>query len=128
MISMPLPFIPLVVAAGAAVATAVAGKKDMNHIKYEGNKRYCRINRKALQNSFNTFDNARQSTNTQFEKYGELKLNILNGTMKEFISEFKKLKMLILQIKLLSIPLKMYLILNVLCRKLKNKLSLHLIY
>lgn len=33
MISMPLPFIPLVVAAGAAVATAVAGKKDMNHIK-----------------------------------------------------------------------------------------------
>lgn len=30
---MPLPFIPLAVAAGAAVATAVAGKKDMTHTK-----------------------------------------------------------------------------------------------
>ena len=66
---------------------------------------------------FNIFDQARQDTNTQFEKYGELKLNILSGTMKEFLSEFKKLKMLILQIKQLLIPLKMYLILNTSCKK-----------
>ena len=65
---------------------------------------------------FNIFDQARQDTNTQFEKYGELKLNILSG-MKEFLSEFKKLKMLILQIKQLLIPLKMYLILNTSCKK-----------
>lgn len=93
MISMPLPFIPLVVAAGAAVATAVAGKKG--HESYKNMKETKDIAEsieKRYKNSFNTFDKARQSTNTQFEKYGELKLNILNGTMKEFISEFKKLK------------------------------------
>lgn len=47
---------------------------------------------KQYKTVFNIFDQVRQDTNTQFEKYGELKLNILNGTMKEFISEFKKLK------------------------------------
>lgn len=90
---MPLPFIPLAVAAGAAVATAVAGKKG--HDSYKNMKETKNIAQsmdKQYKTVFNIFDQVRQDTNTQFEKYGELKLNILNGTMKEFISEFKKLK------------------------------------
>ncbi|HHB1768254.1 TPA: hypothetical protein ACOQ31_003910 [Bacillus cereus] len=90
---MPLPFIPLAVAAGAAVATAVAGKKG--HESYKNMKETKNI-AESMENQyktvFNIFDQARQDTNTQFEKYGELKLNILSGTMKEFLSEFKKLK------------------------------------
>ncbi|MGG0240784.1 hypothetical protein [Bacillus rhizoplanae] len=90
---MPLPFIPLIVAAGAATATAVAGKKG--HESYKNMKETKNIAESMetrYKNTFNAFDKARQDTNTQFEKYGELKLNILNSTMKEFISEFKKLK------------------------------------
>ena len=42
--------------------------------------------------AYKRFEKSRDKTNKGFEKYGRLKLDILDGTMKQFVETFKQIK------------------------------------
>ena len=90
---MPLPFIPLVVAGAVAASTAVAGKKGYDSYKnIKETKELAEELQRKYKNAYNAFENKKKSTNKQFERYGKLKLDILNGTMTHFVTSFKQIK------------------------------------
>ena len=90
---MPLPFIPLIVAGAAAVSTAIAGKKGYDSYQnIKETKEIAEQTEKRYKSAFNNFESTRKQTNERFEKYGKVKLEVLNGSMSSFVKEFKKLK------------------------------------
>ncbi|MDF2789135.1 MAG: hypothetical protein K0S80_2233 [Neobacillus sp.] len=91
--SMPLPFIPLIVAGAVAASTAVAGKKGYDSYQnIKETKEIAEEIERKYKSAFNSFESIRKETNKTFEQYGKDKLEILNGTMTSFVKEFKKLK------------------------------------
>ncbi|MFE8700715.1 hypothetical protein ACFYKX_08825 [Cytobacillus sp. FJAT-54145] len=90
---MPLPFIPLIVAGAAAASAAVAGKKGYD--SYQNMKETKQIAEQLesrYKNAYNQFETSRDQTNSNFEEYGLLKLEILDGSIKDFVNEFKQIK------------------------------------
>lgn len=93
MFIMPLPLIPLLVAGVAAASTAVAGKKGYD--SYQNMKEMKELAeqlKSKYDRAYKAFEKSKDATNSTFEEYGEYKLEILNGTMKAFVHEFKKIK------------------------------------
>ncbi|MEC1302738.1 hypothetical protein [Lysinibacillus capsici] len=90
---MPLPLIPLLVAGVAAASTAVAGKKGYDSYQnMKETKELAEQLERKYKKAYNSFEKSKDTTNETFEAYGKLKLEILDGTMKKFIQEFKKIK------------------------------------
>lgn len=90
---MPLPFIPLLVAGAAAASAAVASKKGYD--SYQNMKETKELAEQLAhkyKKAYEAFDTSKDETNTVFEKYGLLKLDILDGSMKNFVSTFKQIK------------------------------------
>ena len=90
---MPLPLIPFIVAGVAAVSAAVAGKKGYDSYQniQETNELAQQLESK-YKSTYEKFETSRNNTNDDFEKYGLLKLSILDGSMKDFIETFKHIK------------------------------------
>ncbi|PID21901.1 hypothetical protein CSV61_06695 [Sporosarcina sp. P3] len=90
---MPLPLIPLIVLGATAASTALAGKKGYDSVK---NMKETRQLASELETSYNEvyeeFKRVRDATNKEFEIYGLLKLEILDGSMKHFVETFKQIK------------------------------------
>lgn len=90
---MPLPFIPLVVAGSVAAATALAGKKGYDSYKnIKETKDLAKEIQKKYTNAYKSLETKQKAANSQFERYGQLKLNVLNETMKHFVASFKQIK------------------------------------
>ncbi|MEK5232785.1 hypothetical protein MHB42_13550 [Lysinibacillus sp. FSL K6-0232] len=90
---MPLPLIPLIVAGAATASTAVAGKKGYDSYKnMKETKELAEQLERKYKKAHTAFEKSKDNTNATFEEYGKLKLKILDGVMKEFIHEFKKIK------------------------------------
>ena len=90
---MPLPFIPLIVAGAVAASTAVAGKKGYeSYQNMKETKELAQQLESKYKRAYKHFETNRDNTNKQFEDYGELKLEILGNTMKDFVQTFKKIK------------------------------------
>lgn len=90
---MPLPLIPLVVAGAVAASTAIAGKKGYDSYQnIKETKEIAEATEKRYKAAFQAFEQTRKQTNKHFEQYGKEKLEILNGSMANFVTEFKKLK------------------------------------
>ena len=90
---MVLPLIPLIVAAATAASATVAAKKGYDSYQnVKEAKEIAEATERKYKRSFHKFEQARQQTNAVFESYGETKLMILNGTMKSFVKNFRKLK------------------------------------
>jgi cell division protein FtsB len=90
---MPLPLIPLVVAGAVAASTAIAGKKGYDSYQnIKETKDIAESTEKRYKAAFQAFEQTRKQTNEHFEQYGREKLEILNGSMADFVTEFKKLK------------------------------------
>lgn len=90
---MPLPLIPLIVAGAAAASAAVAGKKGYD--SYQNMKETKELAEKLesmYKKAYKNFEKSRDETNKTFEDYGRLKLEILYGTMKQFVENFKQIK------------------------------------
>jgi len=90
---MPLPLIPLLVAGATAVSAAVAGKKGYD--SYQNMKETKELAEQLelkYKKAYKQFETTRNKTNTTFENYGLLKLQILDGSMKKFIHTFQKIK------------------------------------
>lgn len=91
--SLPLPLIPLLVAGAAAVSAAVAGKKGYDSFQnLKETKELAKLIESKYKSAYRNFETSRDETNTTFEDYGRLKLEILDGTMKQFIENFKQIK------------------------------------
>ncbi|WAA11972.1 hypothetical protein [Fervidibacillus halotolerans] len=90
---MPLPLIPLIVAGATAASAAIAGKKGYD--SYQNIKETKAIAEK-LESKYGVahsrLEKARKATNNTFEKYGLLKLEILDHSMKNFVDTFKQIK------------------------------------
>ena len=90
---MPLPFIPLIVAGAVAASTAVAGKKGYDSYQnMKETKELAQQLESKYKRAYKNFETNRDRTNKQFEAYGELKLEILDNTMKDFVQTFKQIK------------------------------------
>lgn len=90
---MPLPLIPLVVAGAAAASTAIASKKGYTSYKnMKETKTLAGELESKYKSAFNQFESSRFQTNHAFEQYGKVKLEILDGTMKQFVDTFKQIK------------------------------------
>ena len=90
---MPLPLIPLVVAGAAAASAAVAGKKGYDSYQnMKETKELAEELESKYKKAYKNFETSRDETNNTFENYGLLKLEILDGTMKEFVVNFKQIK------------------------------------
>lgn len=90
---MPLPLIPLIVAGATAASAAVAGKKGYD--SYQNMKETKEIAERLeskYKRAYKRFETMRDQTNEAFESYGLFKLNVLDGSMKEFVDRFKQLK------------------------------------
>lgn len=90
---MPLPLIPLIILGATAASTALAGKKGYDSVK---NMKETKQLAEELGTSYNEvyeeFKRVRDETNEEFEEYGLLKLEILDGSMKWFVETFRQIK------------------------------------
>lgn len=90
---MPLPLIPLIIAGATAASAAIAGKKGYDSY---GNMKETKSLALELEikykSAYNDFETNRNNTNYEFEEYGLLKLEVLDGSMKDFIETFKQIK------------------------------------
>ncbi|RFU64465.1 hypothetical protein [Bacillus sp. V59.32b] len=90
---MPLPLIPLIVAGAAAASAAVAGKKGYDSYQnMKETKELAEELESKYKKAYKSFETGRDETNKTFENYGSLKLGILDGTMKQFVENFKQIK------------------------------------
>ncbi|MFA1712289.1 hypothetical protein ACDX66_11275 [Peribacillus frigoritolerans] len=90
---MPLPLIPLLVAGATAVSAAVAGKKGYDSYQnMKESKELAEQLESKYKKAYKQFETSRDNTNTTFENYGLLKLQILDCSMKKFIHTFQKIK------------------------------------
>lgn len=90
---MPLPLIPLIVAGAAAASAAVAGKKGYDSYQnMKETKELAESLESKYKKAYKNFEKGRDETNKTFENYGRLKLEILDGTMKQFVENFKQIK------------------------------------
>ena len=90
---MPLPLIPLVVAGVTAASATLAGKKGYDSYKnMKETKDLAEWLESKYKRAFKHFESSRDKTNKTFEEYGLLKLQILDDTMKDFVSSFKQIK------------------------------------
>lgn len=90
---MPLPLIPLIVAGAAAASAAVAGKKGYDSYQnMKETKELAEELESKYKKAYKNFETSRDETNNTFEHYGRLKLEILDGTMKHFVENFKQIK------------------------------------
>lgn len=90
---MPLPLIPFVVAGVAAASAAVAGKKGYDSYQnMQETKELAQSLESKYKKAYKNFEAGRDETNEAFEKYGLLKLDILDGSMKDFLDTFKQIK------------------------------------
>ncbi|MFJ7736195.1 hypothetical protein ACIQ2D_07590 [Lysinibacillus sp. NPDC097287] len=90
---MPLPLIPLIVAGAAAASAAVAGKKGYDSYQnMQETKELAQSLESKYKKAYRNFEAGRDETNEAFEKYGILKLDILDGSMKDFVDTFKQIK------------------------------------
>ncbi|MEF7563752.1 hypothetical protein V4V35_12130 [Bacillus infantis] len=90
---MPLPLLPLVVAGATAVSAAVAGKKGYDSYQnMKETKELAEQLESKYKKAYKQFEEYRDETNKAFENYGLLKLQILDGSMKQFIHTFQKIK------------------------------------
>ena len=90
---MPLPLIPLIVAGAAAASAAVAGKKGYDSYQnMQETKEVAQSLESKYKKAYKNFELSRDETNESFEGYGLLKLDILNGSMKEFVESFRQIK------------------------------------
>lgn len=90
---MPLPLIPLIVAGAAAASAAVAGKKGYDSYQnMKETKELAESLESKYKRAYRNFETKRDETNTTFEEYGRLKLEILDGAMKQFVDHFKQIK------------------------------------
>lgn len=90
---MPLPLIPFIVAGVAAASAAVAGKKGYDSYQnMQETKDLAQELESKYKSTYKKFEKSRDNTNDGFEKYGLLKLDILDGSMKDFVATFKQIK------------------------------------
>lgn len=90
---MPLPLIPLIVAGAAAASAAVAGKKGYDSYQnMQETKELAQSLESKYKKSYKNFELSRDETNEAFEDYGLLKLDILDGSMRDFVESFKQIK------------------------------------
>lgn len=90
---MVFPFIPLIVAGVVAASTGLAGKKGYDSYQnMQETKELAQSLESKYKRAFKKFEIGRDYTNNRFEKYGLLKLNILDDSMKEFVATFKQIK------------------------------------
>lgn len=90
---MPLPLIPLIVAGAAAASAAVAGKKGYDSYQnMQETKELAQSLEAKYKKAYKKFEYGRDETNEAFEAYGLLKLDILDGSMKDFVEVFKQIK------------------------------------
>lgn len=90
---MPLPLIPLIVAGATVVSGAVAGKKGYDSYQnMKGTKELAENLESKYKKAYKNFETGRDETNKTFKNYGGLKLEILDGTMKQFVENFKQIK------------------------------------
>lgn len=90
---MPLPLIPLIVAGAAAASAAVAGKKGYDSYQnMKETKELAEELESKYKKAYKSFEIGREETNKTFENYGRFKLEILDGTMKQFVENFKQIK------------------------------------
>lgn len=90
---MPLPLIPFIVAGATAASAAIAGKKGYDSFQnMKETKDIAQSLESKYKKAFKTFEDKREETNETFEEYGLLKLEILDGSMKDFVDTFKQIK------------------------------------
>lgn len=90
---MPLPLIPLIVAGATAASAAVAGKKGYDSFQnMKETKDIAQNLESKYKTAYKEFEEKREETNKTFEEYGLLKLEILDGSMKDFVDAFKQIK------------------------------------
>jgi hypothetical protein len=90
---MPLPLIPLIVAGAAAASAAVAGKKGYDSYQnMKETKELAEELESKYKKAYKQFETGRDETNITFENYGHFKLEVLDGTMKRFVENFKQIK------------------------------------
>ena len=90
---MPLPLIPLFIAGVTAASAALAGKKGYDSIQnIKETKEIAEQLENEYKHALEEFETQREDTNDTLETYGKLKLEILDGSMKEFVESFKVIK------------------------------------
>ncbi|TFD93673.1 hypothetical protein [Jeotgalibacillus sp. R-1-5s-1] len=90
---MPLPLIPLVVAGAAAVSAAIASKKGYDSFQnMKETKELAESLEAKYSKTLKKFESQRDGTNLAFEDFGRLKLEILDGSMRDFVNTFKQIK------------------------------------
>lgn len=90
---MPLPLIPFIIAGAAAASAAVAGKKGYDSYQnMQETKELAQSLESKYKKAYKNFEVGRDETNETFEKYGLLKLDILDCSMKDFVDTFKQIK------------------------------------
>lgn len=90
---MPLPLIPALVAAAAAVSAAYGTKKGVDAVSDLKEAKEIITNLEdTYKKVFQRFEQQKEATNSAFETLGNTKLSVLVGTMTEFVSTFEKIK------------------------------------
>lgn len=91
--TMPLPLIPFIVAGAAAASAAVAGKKGYDSVQnMKETKNLAQSLETKYKTAYKEFESKREGTNETFEEYGLLKLQVLDGSMRDFVDTFKQIK------------------------------------
>ncbi|XKH50456.1 hypothetical protein LG275_12735 [Chryseomicrobium palamuruense] len=90
---MPLPLIPIIVAGASVVSTAIAAKKGTDSYRnMKETKEIAKDLEKAYSAAYEKFESQKVATNLSLEYCGELKLNILDTTMHQFVETFQQIK------------------------------------
>lgn len=90
---MPLPLIPIIVASASVVSAAIAAKKGSDSYRnMKETKELAENLKKVYSRTYKEFESQKTVTNKFLEKFGELKLNILDTSMYQFVETFKQLK------------------------------------